>query len=195
MSSFFSEKNIFSNKDTGVSKGGKARGKRLQTSHLWITLYFSLSGGKLPVLRQSEGRKKPLRDAPGFKKPVMFCSNGIRNKLSAVLPGSVLFPLCDLCSLHPLWWASFCCSTFHSTKSAEFVSLPTQSQTPAGHQKRTQRWVHHSRTFSLLIIRILSLKPFRKEHFRSGKDLLPDENGLKINWSCILYIQCGQVRD
>lgn len=118
-------------------------------------------------------QKKPLWCTPGFKRSVMFCSKG-----STVLPGSVLSPLCDLCSLHPLWWAWFCCNTFHSTESAEFVSLPAQFQTPARHQKRKQPWTHHSRTL-LLIINIIFLKLTRREHFWTEQSLLP--NSLEIS--------------
>lgn len=140
------KKHLF-HKGTKVGIGDKARGKKLLTpSRLWITLYISLPGKKSPTLGQSEGRIKTSLVHPGFKSPVMFCSKGSRNELSTVLPGSVLSPLCDLCSLHPLWWAWFCCSTFHSTESAEFVNLPAQSQTPAGHQLRKEQWIHHSKT-------------------------------------------------
>lgn len=132
-------------KGIGAGIGHKARGTKLLTSCLWNRQCTSQTE-KSSMLRQSEGRKKPLRWTPDSKSPVMFCSKGIRNELSTVLPGSVLSPLCGLCSLHPLWWAWFCCSTFHSTEFAVSVSPPAQSQTPAGHKEREEQWLHHSRT-------------------------------------------------
>lgn len=105
------------------------------------TVYLTIWGKNL---RQPEGRKKT--SMVNIKSPVMFCIKGIRSELSTVLPGSVLSPWCDLCSLHPLWWAWFCCSTSHSTESSVSGSPPAQSQTPAGHQERKKQWLHHNRT-------------------------------------------------
>lgn len=91
-------------------------------------------------------RRQKKTSVVNIKSPEMFCIKGIRSELSTVLPGSVLSPWCDLCSLHPLWWAWFCCSTSHSTESSVSGSPPAQSQTPAGHQERKKQWLHHNRT-------------------------------------------------
>lgn len=48
-------------------------------------------------------------------------------------PGSGLSPWSCQWSLHPLWWAWFCYSIFHSTESAGSVSPPAQFQTPTAH--------------------------------------------------------------
>lgn len=169
-----------------MKQGGQGKRKKAADFPFVNLTVFLTVWRKTPSVERNRRQEKTLWDAPGFKKPVMFGSSDIRNKLSAVLPGSALFPLCDLCSLHPLWWASFCCSTSHSTKSAEFVSLPTQSQTPASAPEKDRAMSTPQQDFQS-INNLLSLELFRKDHFRSGNDLLPDENGLKINWSCILY--------
>ena len=142
----FSWKSIYSIRAVKQAQGTRQEGKSCRLPTCESHCIPHCLEKNLQCWDSQTAGKNPPWCTPGFKSPVTFCSKGSRNELSTALPGSVLSPLCDLCSLHPLWWAWFCCSTSHSTESAEFVSLPAQSRTPAGHQERKEQWTRHSGT-------------------------------------------------
>lgn len=124
----------------------QAKGTKQEGQSCWFPACASHCVPHYMREKSETTRRQKKTSVVNIKSPVMFCIKGIRSELSTVLPGSVLSPWCDLCSLHPLWWAWFCCSTSHSTESSVSGSPPAQSQTPAGHQERKKQWLHHNRT-------------------------------------------------